>query len=217
MKNVVFIVLLTMISASLAAQIRNTKWKGTIHGDNPRNVIMDFHKDSVSLFTISDSSLVETMTYSVKDGIISLLKIEGQSDCDNVDVGKYRFRIKDGMMYMKLVSDPCPDRSSAIDSTKWFKWKKHPEVRVDPSVLRKYVGEYAFDAGHHLFVTLENGRLQIEGPNNRLPKSPLYPESDTRFFLKIAGVELDFVKNPKGEVVKMISHEENDYELKKIK
>lgn len=217
MKNFVFALLLIMISFSLAAQIQNTKWKATIHGDNPRNVIMDFHKDSVSLFAISDGSLVESMTYSVKDGVISLLKIDGQSDCDNVGVGKYRFRIENGLMYLKLLSDPCPDRSSAIDSTKWFRWKNHPEVKVSASVLKQYVGEYEFDAGHHLLITLENGRLQIEGPNSNLPKSPLYPESDTRFFLKVAGVELDFVKNSKGEVVKMISHEENDYELKKIK
>ena len=217
MKNVVFTALLTMISVSLAAEIQNTKWKATIHGDNPRNVIMDFHKDSVSLFTISDGSLVEAMTYSVKDDIISLLKIDGQSDCDNVGVGKYRFRIKNGLMYIKLLTDPCPDRSSALDSTKWFKWKDHPEVKVNESVLRTYVGEYEFDAGHHLLITLKNGRLQVEGPNSNLPESPLYPESDTRFFLKIAGVEIDFVKNSRGEVVKMISHEENDYELKKIK
>jgi hypothetical protein len=217
MKKVIILLLLSLPSFSLLAQLGNSRWKGTIRGDEPRNVILDFHKDSLSVYTISDSSMVETMTYSAKDGVLALKKIEGQSDCDNSVIGKYGFEIKGDIMYVKLLEDPCNDRSFALDTTKWFRWKDHPEVKVNESVLKQYVGEYEFDAGHHIIITLENGRLQAEGPNNNLPKSTLYAESDSKFFLKIAGVEIDFVKNSKGEVIKLISHENEDYELKKIK
>lgn len=217
MNKVIILLLLSLPSFPLFAQLKNTRWKGTIHGDKPRNVILDFHKDSVALYTVSDSSIVERMTYSVKDGVIILDKIDGQSDCDNNVTGKYRFEIKGGILYIKLLADPCGDRSSALDSTKWFKWKNHAEVKVNESILKQYVGEYAFDAGHHIIISLENGRLQAEGPNNNLPKSTLFAESNTKFFLKVAGVEIDFVKDSKGEVTKFISREEKDYELKKIK
>jgi hypothetical protein len=217
MKKIVFIVFAMVLSIPMIAQLTNSEWKGTIKGDNPRNVIMNFRKDSVTVYTISDDQLVESMTYTVKNSVLTLRKLEGMSDCDNDVLGKYKIEIKAGLLYLKTQDDPCYDRSSALDVTKWFPWKKHPEVPVNASILKKYVGEYEFDAGHHILITLENGRLQMEGPNNNLPKSTLIALSSTRFFLKLAGVEIDFIKNAKGETIKMISHEEEDHELKKIK
>ncbi|HTS45580.1 MAG TPA: DUF3471 domain-containing protein [Puia sp.] len=217
MKKIILLLSLLVISGSLLAQLNNTRWKGTIKGDNPRNVIFDFKKDFVSVYTVSDSEMVETMTYIKDDTSFTLKKIDGQSDCDNTTLGKYKFRIIKDSMFVTLASDPCYDRSSALDQTKWIKWKDHPEIKLSESVLKQYVGEYEFDTQHHIFITLENGSLYIEGPNNNLPKTPIYPETQTRFFVKIAGVELDFVKDKNGKVTAFISHEEKDYELKKIK
>lgn len=217
MKKAFFIVLTIAISVSTIAQLTNSEWKGTIKGDNPRNVLMKFNKDNVTIYTIADDQLVEAMTYTTTTGVLSLKKVEGISDCDNNVLGRYKIEIKNGLLYLKIQDDPCYDRSSALDGTKWFPWKKHPEVPVSASILKQYVGEYEFDAGHHIFITLENGRLQMEGPNNNLPKSTLIATSPTRFFLKLAGVEIDFIKNAKGETIKMITHEEEDHELKKIK
>jgi hypothetical protein len=217
MKKITLFLSLLVISGSLLAQLNNTRWKGTIKGDNPRNVILDFKKNEASVYTVSDSEMVETMTYTRDDTSFTVKKIDGQSDCDNTVTGKYKFRIVKDSMFVKLVSDPCDDRSSALDQTKWIKWKDHPEIKLSESILKQYVGEYEFDAQHHIIVTIENGHLYIEGPNNNLPKTPIYPETETKFFVKLAGVELDFVKDKNGKVTKFISHEEKDYELKKIK
>ncbi|HTQ64338.1 MAG TPA: DUF3471 domain-containing protein [Puia sp.] len=217
MKKIIFFSSVCILSFSVQAQLKNTRWKGTIKGDNPRNVILDFKNDGVSVYTVSDSEVVETMTYTMNDTSFTLKKIEGQSDCDNNTLGKYRFRKKKDSMFIKMISDACDDRSSALTETKWIKWKDHPEIKLSESVLKQYVGEYEFDAQHHLFITYENGSLYIEGPNNNLPKSRIYPETETRFFIKIAGVEIDFAKDAHGKVIKFISHEEKDYELKKIK
>jgi hypothetical protein len=217
MNKIILLLFLSLTRISSIAQLSHTIWKGVVRGDNPRSVLLGFRKDTAVLLTIYDSSVVESMTYSVKDSTLILKKLEGQSDCDNSSIGKYKFWVRGSVLNIKLIEDPCEDRSSAIDDTKWQKWKAHPEVKVDESILKQYVGEYEFDAGHHIFISLENGRLQAEGPENNLPKSTLYAESDTRFFLKIAGVEIDFVKNSRGEVTEFISHEEQDHELKKIK
>ena len=217
MKKILFILLTTIVSASAFAQLQHTRWKGTIKGDNPRNVILDFKKDTVVLYTVSDSEIVETMIYTASNATFTVQKIEGQSDCDNATPGKYGFEIKADKMLIKLIIDVCSDRSSALDTTKWTKWKDHPEVKVSENVLKQYVGVYEFNPQHQLTITLENGRLFIEGPSNNLPKSPLIPESNTKFFLKIAGVEFDFVKDASGKVIKFISHEEQDYDVKKIK
>jgi hypothetical protein len=217
MKKTIVTLFLVMTSTILFAQLSNSKWKGTLRGDNPQDVIFDFRKDTAVVYTLTDNSLVETMTYSVKDMVLTLLKVEGISDCDNSTPGKYKIGISNDALYLKLVEDRCDDRASAIDSIKWVKWTERPEAKVSTAVLQKYTGEYELDAAHHIFITLEDSRLHAFGPNNNLPKSPLYAQSDVNFFLKVAAVNIDFVKNDKGEVIKFISHAEKDYELKKIK
>jgi hypothetical protein len=216
MKKTIVTLLFVMFSCVLLAQLGNSRWKGTLRGDNPQSVIFDFKKDTTVVYTVSDSSIVETMTYTVKDMVLTLHKVDGISDCDNSTPGKYKISMVKDALYLTLLDDNCSDRSSAIDSIKWVKLKDLPEVKVSPSVLQQYTGEYELDAAHHIFITLENGRLYAYGPNNNLPKSPLYAQSNTTFFLKVAAVEIDFVKNAKGEVIKFITHEDKDYELKKI-
>jgi hypothetical protein len=217
MKAWILVITATLTFSVSGAQLAGTRWKGTIKGDNPRNVILDFKTNTCSIYTVSDSSIVEVMVYSIANKTFSVKKIEGQSDCDNVVLGNYSFATLKDSMFVKKVSDDCDDRSSALDATKWIKWKDHPEVKVDAALLKKYVGVYASDSAKQVNITLENGRLFIEGPNIGLPKLPLVSESNARFFLKAAGVEFDFVKDARGNVTKMISHEEKDYELKKIK
>lgn len=130
MKSIIIFLLLFLPSLSLVAQLRNSRWKGAIRGDNPRDAILDFHKDSVVLYALSDGAIIERMTCTVRDGVIALHKIDGQSDCDNSVVGKYKFEIKGGFLFIRLFADPCTDRSSALDSTKWSGSKDHPEARV---------------------------------------------------------------------------------------
>lgn len=124
MKNIIFAFFLIFSSFSLVAQIRNTSWKGAIKGDNPRDVILDFHKDSITVYSATDNSVVERMIYSAKNGVITLHKVDGQSDCDNEIVGKYKFVVKSGKLFVTLLRDSCDDRSSALNSTKWTKSKE---------------------------------------------------------------------------------------------
>ena len=217
MKKIMFFFAFSIFSSSLFAQLDNTRWKATLIIDEPVNVIFDFKKDILSLYTVADSTMIETMNYTKDDTSFTLTKIDGQSDCDNSTPGKYRFKIKNGKMEVKMISDGCYDRSSVIDNTTWTKWKEPVEVKVNEAILKQYTGVYELDDAHPISVTFEGGRLYAEGPNNGLPKSPLIAESNTKFFLRIAGVEWDFIKDVNGNVVKLISHEEKDYDLKKIK
>lgn len=157
------------------------------------------------------------MTYKQNDTTFTLKKIEGQSDCDNDVLGIYRFRVKDNQLSVQMLSDDCGDRAAVLQNTEWKKWKDITGVKINESVLKQYTGVYALDQAHPIYVTLDGETLYAEGPNNRLPKSPLIAESETKFFLRIAGVEWDFIKDSNGKVVTLISHEEKDYELQKIK
>ena len=91
MKKTIVTLLLVMTSGILFAQLANSKWKGTLRGDNPQDVIIDFRKDTAVVYTVEDNSHVETMTYTVKDMVLSLMKIEGISDCGDAPFHRNRF------------------------------------------------------------------------------------------------------------------------------
>jgi CubicO group peptidase (beta-lactamase class C family) len=69
------------------------------------------------------------------------------------------------------------------------------EIRADTNVLAQYVGVYEDSKKHPVLITIENGQLQMAAPDGGLPKSPLFPKSDSTFFLKVLPVEVEFVKD----------------------
>jgi len=83
---------------------------------------------------------------------------------------------------------------------------KHNEIKLTVDILKQYVGEYAFDKKHHAFVTLENDILQIASPAGNLPKSPLFPENENNFWLKIIDARIEFVKDDSGNITELIAH-----------
>ena len=122
MKKFVFILSLVITSVSLSAQLAGSKWKGTLQGDNPQEVVFEFRKDSAVVYTTAENSHVETMTYTVKDNVLTLIKAHGISDCDG-GPGKYSITIEKDTMTMKRSEDNCGDRVEAIDGVKWVRMK----------------------------------------------------------------------------------------------
>jgi len=217
MKNCLFVFAVAFIHTSVSAQLENSRWKTTLQISNDAvNAIIDFRKDSILLYTVADSTMIETMTYSNNDSSFTLVRIDGQSECDNAP-GKYKYAIRGDSLFMSLLDDACYDRSSVIENTVWWRWKIYPGIKVAESMLKQYTGVYGMDKDHPIIISLEQGVLYAEGPNNGLPKSPFIPITESKFFLRIAGVQMDFVKDVNGNVTRLISHEKQDYELKKIK
>ncbi|MEP6950080.1 MAG: hypothetical protein ABI863_12420 [Ginsengibacter sp.] len=121
MKEIISIFLICLASITVTAQLKNTKWKGTIHSDNDIDVVFDYRSDTLEVTNTADSSNLETMTYTIKDSILTLQKIYGQSACSPSGTGKYKFAIKDDVLNITLLSDDCDDRSSALNNSKWVK------------------------------------------------------------------------------------------------
>ena len=90
------------------------------------------------------------------------------------------------------------------------------EVKVSEKVLKTYAGEYELSPERILTVTLEKGYLW--GQPTGQEKRQMFPESETKFFLKDAPVEVTFQKE-KGKVIglTMKQGDRPDRELKKIK
>ena len=123
MKTALFILLVTCTSVSLHAQLKNTKWKGTIQADNKIDVIFNYGTDTVEVSNTADGSSIETMTYTVKDSVLKFQKIYGQSSCGGATGGTYKYELKDDLLYLTLISDSCSDRSSALSNSKWARTK----------------------------------------------------------------------------------------------
>lgn len=88
------------------------------------------------------------------------------------------------------------------------------EVKVDPKVYDAYVGRYEVTPGFILTISNEGGRLMAEATGQ--PKVELFPESETKFFLKVVDAKVTFVKDDAGKVTHLILHQGGDRQAKRI-
>ena len=74
-------------------------------------------------------------------------------------------------------------------------------VNVSSAVLANYVGSYHFGPYSVMTVKLEGSQLSVQLTGQRF--IPIYPSSDTAFFLKAVNAQLNFVVNAQGQSTAM--------------
>jgi hypothetical protein len=122
MKTISILTLLIFIATISKAQLKNTKWQGKMNVPDETAVILDFKKDSVDMILADNGMVGESMTYAVKDSIITMKKTSGHSPCSVDDIFKVRYIIKDDKLFIGNLSDPCDSRAQA--------WTNAPLTRV---------------------------------------------------------------------------------------
>jgi CubicO group peptidase (beta-lactamase class C family) len=75
------------------------------------------------------------------------------------------------------------------------------EVPVAPAVLQKYVGVYELAPNFLLDVTLEDGKLMTQATGQS--KVQVFPESETKFFLKVTDAQIEFLKDEAGNATSL--------------
>jgi len=70
---------------------------------------------------------------------------------------------------------------------------KPKEVTVDPANSRRYAGVYELAPNFLLTVTLEDGKLMAQATGQS--KVQVFPESETKFFLKVTYAQIEFLKD----------------------
>jgi CubicO group peptidase (beta-lactamase class C family) len=78
-------------------------------------------------------------------------------------------------------------------------------VEVDPALLATYVGVYELTPTFSIKITLEDGQLMEQANNER--KFPLFPESQTKFFMKVADAQFQFFTGENGHVSHLVLHQ----------
>ncbi len=86
-----------------------------------------------------------------------------------------------------------------------FRPAVHTEIKLDRSVLARYVGTYELAPNFTLTFTLDGDQLMGQAANQ--PKLPVYPESETKFFLKAVNSEIEFFSDKNGQVSYLVLHE----------
>jgi hypothetical protein len=76
------------------------------------------------------------------------------------------------------------------------------EITVSPDILARYVGTYQVTPTISMVITLADGRLMTQLTGQRAV--PMFPESETAFFLKVADAQVVFVEDGTGTVTHAI-------------
>ena len=104
-----------------SAQLADSKWKATLDIESGIDVLLSFGTDTLQVFSSDDEMLVETMTYSYQDSTITIIKVDGQSDCEPGKSSKYSLLIKGDSATFKAVEDSCDTRKWALDNVTMHK------------------------------------------------------------------------------------------------
>lgn len=112
-----------LIVFTAKAQLSDSKWTGTMNIPSPAECIFEFKKDTVYLYLGADNSLLETMSYTIKNDTLTLVKLSGMSPCGTDTKGIYRIEVKDDKLFIKPLSDDCQERLNAFPADPFTRQK----------------------------------------------------------------------------------------------
>ena len=85
------------------------------------------------------------------------------------------------------------------------------EITLDPKVLARYVGAYRMAAGGDMLITLDGN--QLSGQLTGQAALPIFPQSETRFFLKVVNAEIEFPTTPADGHASQLTLHQNGQEM----
>jgi CubicO group peptidase (beta-lactamase class C family) len=114
---------------------------------------------------------------------------------------------------MRLASEVTSSIAVAYD---WpdFRPVVRTATKVDRSVLARYVGNYEIAPTLVVTFSLDGDQLMTQATNQ--PKFPVFPETNTKFFLTVVDAEVEFFTDDKGQVSYLKLHQ-NGHETKGVK
>jgi CubicO group peptidase (beta-lactamase class C family) len=81
----------------------------------------------------------------------------------------------------------------------------HTSIKLPHDTLTQYAGAYQMSPG--VYMTIRLGDEQLISRLTGQGDVPLFAEADGKFFPKVVDAELDFVKDPNGQVTSLILHQ----------
>ena len=113
-------------------------------------------------------------------------------------------------LYLFLAPEEILRALSAAYEWQHFKHQEKPLYRLDPSVIRQYVGRYEVKPDYVLNVALEDYYLVVQPTGQALTK--FYVEGETLFFSIDPFIRIQFLKDRQGRVTSLVLWQQ-DFEL----
>ena len=96
----------------------------------------------------------------------------------------------------------------------WQAPKLAKEITVDPAILDRYPGIYELAPNFALTITREGNRLFSQATGQ--PRTELFAESETKFFLKVVDAQITFQPGDDGRATGLILHQGGDHPAKRV-
>jgi CubicO group peptidase (beta-lactamase class C family) len=88
-------------------------------------------------------------------------------------------------------------------------------AKVDPKIYDGYVGKYELAPKFVLTISREDDKLMVQATDQ--PKVELFPESETKYFLKVVDAQVTFVKDDQGKITHlMLNQGGKDQKAKRV-
>lgn len=91
------------------------------------------------------------------------------------------------------------------------------EILLSPEILTQFIGSYTLTP-QNIYYTTQTSTLMIRAEDNHLSakiatqsKIKLFSESETKFFSKIPDVQIEFLKDKKGNIVRLDLYQDGDH------
>lgn len=82
---------------------------------------------------------------------------------------------------------------------------KRKAIKLDPKIYDDYVGRYKLNEEVTVMVTKEGSQLFVQATGQA--KIEIFPEKKDEFFLKVADIQISFVRSGEGQVIELIVHQ----------
>jgi nitroreductase len=92
-----------------------------------------------------------------------------------------------------------------VEGENYKKFTKRKAIHLEENILKKYVGTYKINENFQLSITFEKGQLYIQATGQS--KVELFPESKTKFFLKVVDAQVTFVEGKDGTFNQLTLHQ----------
>jgi len=107
-------------SAQISA-LAKTNWVGVAYVPTELSVKFSFGVDTLKLLMADNNLVLETMTYRLSNDTLFIKKQSGNSSCDTNQEGIYRVAVKEKLLTIVPISDPCADRISAFSTAGYIR------------------------------------------------------------------------------------------------
>ncbi len=101
---------------------------------------------------------------------------------------------------------------SAINLTRSVRAQQpqHTEVKIDPKLFDQFVGQYALEVNPDVIYSFYREGDKFFMRPSRQAGIEIFPESESKFFLKVFESDFSFIRDAQGKVTGLMWHQGND-------